>query len=564
MRAGHPESANRTRFHQRSVGSDGRVYFKGHDLIGVLTVTDSADESDGILKIPLNPIKLGFEALQLETQLHQQYRFTKFQIHLPPTASTFVNGDCVGWFDRDPNEAAPGGLEGLQRAWYKGAQTCTFRKGHTWSMPRYDSLPALYCQDNGSDERFVDQATFTIEVMNPPSTYTGSSPGKVELSVELWCSYEVEFLVRNLAIDTVNEPQFMMVHADGTDNNYNDIFGFQGVITNDTPVIPGDMTIPGMFFGTTSGLGESKDKLDTKSVTRASIMGMLAGYGMDMGSAYMMHAAVQGDFTQGFNIDISNTVNCDVVVHDSDVYIAATSIMAPTHYITVTEPGLISTLMLDEGAWTIGDDGALMKLPPGEYDVIWSSTTAWNQDQTQYPTVSDSMVSVALLAVQRGPPLMSWAGSGTVEGTLWQRWKKLPADDRRRMKFPEFLAEYRKRKNPDNKREEEAIIDGIVQDIEDVPAGFLRADKLLDFSKVISPPKALVETKSDAPQAKKLTALTVPSPASEPPQERSLASRKAALLLEAAKLGFTVGDSDFQLVHGPATALLPATPAVRS
>jgi hypothetical protein len=431
-------------------------------------------------------------------------------------------------------------------------------------MPKYDALPALYCQDNGSDERFVDQATFTIEVMNPPSTYTGASPGKVELSVELWCSYEVEFLVRNLAIDTVNEPQFMMVHGTGDDCTYNDVWGFGGVITNDTPLIPGDMTIPGMFFGTTSGLGGLEGKSDEKSVTRASIVGMLAGYGMDMGSAYMMHGANFGEFTQGFNIDISNTVNCDVVQHDSDVYIAATSIMAPTHFVTVTEPGLISTLMLDEGAWTIDDDGSLQKLPPGEYDIIWSSTMFWNQDQTQFPAITDMSFSVALLAVQRGPPLMSWAGSGTVEGNLWQRWKKLPPDDRRKMKFPEFLAEYRKRKNPDGKREEEAIIDGIVHDIEDVPAGFLRADKLLDFSKVIAPSKASVETKSDAPQAKKLTALTVPSPASEPPQERSLASRKAALLLEAAKLGFTVGDSDFQLVHGPATALLPATPAVRS
>jgi len=164
----------------------------------------------------------------------------------------------------------PEGIVGLQVGYYKGGKVGSYKKGHTWSMPHFDGLPVLYCNDNGSDERFVTQAIFNLQVVTPPSVYTGTTTptdNQVNLVLELWSTYDCEFFVPDITESFADAPDRLQLRAGPTPfGNFTmaDMFYFDsGMTTKDSGIKP---NIPGFFWGSWNG---------------ADHIGILNRYGMD-------------------------------------------------------------------------------------------------------------------------------------------------------------------------------------------------------------------------------------------------------------------------------------------
>jgi len=123
------------------------------------------------------------------------------------SAGDFVNGDCLGWYDRDPDEVLPEGTEGLQIGYYKGGTSGAFKHAHTWRMPNYPDLPILYTRDISSDARLVNQGVFNLQVVLPPSIYVASAEtAAIDLSLEFYCRYKCRFFVNDITAVLSNGP----------------------------------------------------------------------------------------------------------------------------------------------------------------------------------------------------------------------------------------------------------------------------------------------------------------------------------------------------------------------
>jgi len=255
----------------------------GHDMIGTVELLSTSQEADDIIRMEINPVALGFPALSKQAELNQQFKFHSFSVRMPDTATSFVNGDALGWFDRDPNEELPEGIVGLQVGYYKGGKVGSFKKGHQWHLPRFDQLPVLYCNDNGSDERFVTQAIFNLQVITPPSVYTGTTEptdNQVNLVLELWATYDCEFFVPDITESFADAPDQLLLQAQGNAGTLNflatDPLVFStSTVEEDILGIPAN--IPGFYWI----LDQGSDRC-----------GILAGYGMDAVSQIAYQVAI--------------------------------------------------------------------------------------------------------------------------------------------------------------------------------------------------------------------------------------------------------------------------------
>jgi hypothetical protein len=513
-----------------------------------------------VFKFPINPTKLGFKALGIECQLHQQYIFEHFEVHLPATASDFVNGDCIGWYNRDPNEPEPAGEDALQIAWYKGGQQCTFRKGHTWTMPRFPNLPALYCQDNGSDERFVDQAVFTCDVVNPPSVYTGTTPGQVDLNIELWCSYSVRFMVKNIDQNPTDRPQYAVTSTDDAKVcTPEDPLGFDGPLSIAPALKPAnaDGWIPGLFYAKVplpdalERIERNKNGPNTVPID-GSAYGILAGYGMDTACGFNSTSLTIGTLTQGYPLDLTSYgVNIDVLLASGNGYTASTSAANIDSLLEIPVPGLISDMDFPSGLRVYnGSTGLFDAQPPGVYQIIWAHIVAYGQATELYNNPTNENIWISMLCGSSGPPLAAWAGDATVEGQCLAAYRNLSPKQRHGLSLKQFIARYKALRKPQAEPKDKALMEALITQVS---------------AEQTTAPPPLEEVKVREVKGNTDQGAAIPESKAVPPLVAThLANRRAALLREAAASGWTLvpngaprpvggqpAESSFSLSSGP-------------
>jgi hypothetical protein len=476
----HAGPVARKGYHTRSIGAGGNVRWEGHDLLGVLTISDDSAESQDIITFQVNPSTMGFKALAKECQLHQQYKFSKFEVHVPGTASSFVNGDGMGYFTRDVNQTPEGGLDGLQVGWYLGGEQCTFKNGKTFRMPHFPNLPNLYCQDLDSDKRLVNQCIFNFKVVNPPSTYSsGPSEGQVDLRVEFWASYVCDFFVKGLVDNVLSEPQFTIVQTDNPHEgewSANDPMGWHGPTFLSTLNIPPSSKgyIPGLFVGT-KALPAAKDGKTPNDVTGCDVFGIAAGYGLDTACGWHVGVVTeaQSAFSNGFPIKLHPyMINC---THDFAVgmnYTSAASNVCGTFVLQVDVPGATQEVFMPEGYWLCDETGSwdFYGAIGENLEVVWMSSFKWNASEGSFDEkeMANTHLLVSMACSDDGPALAAWAGDATVEGKAWRAWTGLAGTERSAVKFKDFLKKFRElRRPPKTDTEDQKKLAELVEEVKE-------------------------------------------------------------------------------------------------
>lgn len=441
------EHGNRTgerkRVHKRYTNARGDVRMVGHDFIGVFTIADDALSADTIVSFNLNPTELPFEALQIQSQLHQQFTFDDFAVHMPNTASDFVNGDALGWYDRDPNEAVPAGVSGIQLGYFKQGVSGAYKAGHVWQQPKFPNLPELYCQSNFSDDRFTVQSIFNLQVITPPSTYISGSATPVELLVELWAAYSCHFKVPNLA------PNFSQGGPSARFFSASPSVG----PTVDDPLQCSDNTMALATTGQPGGqfnwveddfTGLALD-VDSKGYSRISL---LKGYGHDHVPGIKVIFSVNGTEAIVYGAStFTDAYNCAVA--DGGWYQNSSTASATWLNVALLTLDPPAPLTLNQ-PWVITRPGFLERFVTGPYPVI--AAFSMHVASTIGSWGPSGAFCLQATGFNHGDVKSSlyYAGRATIEGQCLAKWREM--DPSKRGTAAAFVREYlarRKKKRPD-------------------------------------------------------------------------------------------------------------------
>jgi len=464
---------SRRRTAQRFVRPDGNASMVGHDFVGTLEITDTAEAGDLVFGLSINPVDLGFPALTVETQLHQQYLFRQFAIHMVNTVGAFINGDVLGWFDRDPDEIIPEGDAAIQIGYYKGGSSGAFKKGHTWHMPHYPDLPLLYCRDISSDQRLVNQAEFNMNIINPPSLYTTTAEATaVALNVEIWASYLCEFRVKDITQLILQQPPVAAVanvpnpSQSLNVSEYNPL-GQNGPASSHWEALSGSNTagLVGLFFG--------------YSVTAVgSFVGMLAGSPFSNISELVIEC--EGGNTNDYKVwgagimDGAYTLGCTVTNEFWQPASTSTTTVGAMSRgsVTVTVPGSVNGTMgsdfggggVTDNIYYIDPQGQVKPYPYNAADEVLWGVYLQGSSATYTSTLPYNMRVFPVTYAIGGAALTY--GPATVEGRCMTRWKEMSNAQRREYKgvFKEFVREVKmalKPKKPDISPELEEALRGL-------------------------------------------------------------------------------------------------------
>lgn len=437
-------AGTRKRYSRRYQSAAGNVRMVGHDLMGTLTISENAQESEFIFTKAINPVELGFPAMATEAQLHQQFLFDAFDVHMPNTATSFINGDSLGWFDRDPNEVVPVGIEGLQIGFYKGGQVGVFKKGHTWTMPHFPNLPELFIADNGSDDRLTQQCVFNLQIVTPPSVYNSGAAEQVSLVVEFWASYSIEFRVKDISRTTNLRSVFVKNNTLAVTLDANDPLGWTATGSNTMTRLSYDDNYPCSRLAPNHIPGLTWGKI-TEFGTSYSFFGIQSGYSPQVASLVMetyLKTTVFDDYVQlGSGAIFYNAVNGTSAVpwgtnpmtvfqgnlKESDEKKITNTLIRVV--LSQEIPGVTSNIFLDEGGWQSDPSGVPQLLPPGFYEMeffmgLKGAEGKWN------PTAGDepAMVSCFMITSEASHDIIGDAGDATVEGqarVFWTLQRKL-------------------------------------------------------------------------------------------------------------------------------------------
>jgi len=478
----------------RRFTSGGNTNMVGHDFVGTLVISDGAQEADVVVSVSVNPVDLGFPALSVESQLHQQYLFRSFALHMVRSGTDFLTGDMLGWYDRDPDEELPPGIEGLQVGYYKGGTSAAFKDGHTWHMPKFPGLPVLYTRDLSSDERLVNQSQFNLQIINPPSVFNGSTAERVELEIELWASYDCQFMVKDITFavgnpfprnhiyfgDTADTPGTQWSSGPGQNNG---IFlcsqSAAGSTTMNTVQVRGDaaafhnpLGLSGFFFG-------------FSSYYQNPVFGMLKGYGFNKATQFSLTwNSTKSCSLTCEGIDTTNTTftNCSINLMGNQgvaPYVASSGRgsniqQSWTYVINVTDPGEAQTptWASDDQIYLV-NEGSISVMPyDAAREFIWSVAVMCADTGTSTATIIGEVQRLdIMLEEMEGFGLLSPAckpGAATIEGMAkkkfadmdnkskseyggrWQNYLKRVREKRRPppKPLPDYLCDEKDEKKP--------------------------------------------------------------------------------------------------------------------
>lgn len=468
-------SGARGRPASRRFGSAGGTTMVGHDFAGTLVVLETASEADVVMSISVNPVDLGFPALTIESQLHQQYEFQDFAVHFVRSGTAFLTGDMLGWYDRDPDEILPQGIEGIQVGYYKNGTTAAFKDGHVFHMPRFPDLPLLFTRDISSDERLVNQCVFNLQVVTPPSVFNGGEAEQVELPVEFWVSYRCRFSVKDITFNprdnfpnnhVWNNAQSGAVTLDG--NVTGGVFcmanSSTGVINDNVNWFPnlndyGPLAcvgLPGMFWGYKNTFG-------------SGVIGMLAGYGFNKARRFdILWSSLKTSKLTALGVDPGFPalyINCTIDSSYGRVAPYTASADAGTYntqqthlwHVVVNNPGQIQTpdWSSNDRIWFIDHDGTVALLP---YDAtreqLWEASFIFNGTGTATVAVTaeTQYLDVSLVEYE-GFGLISPAitpGPATLEGIVKDKFQKMDNKERCEYKgeWQRYLSHVRELRKP--------------------------------------------------------------------------------------------------------------------
>ena len=466
-------SGARGRPASRRFASAGGTTMVGHDFAGTLVVLQTASEADVVMSMSINPVDLGFPALTIESQLHQQYEFQDFAVHFVRSGTAFLTGDMLGWYDRDPDEILPPGIEGIQVGYFKDGTTAAFKDGHVFHMPRFPDLPLLFTRDISSDERLVNQCVFNLQVVTPPSVFNGGEAEQVELPVEFWVSYRCKFSVKDITFNP----------RDGFPNNHVWNNAESGAITLegrpnggvfcmacDNASVPnsnvnwypnlndygpaGCVGLPGMFWGYKVSAG-------------SGVIGMLAGYGFNKQQRLdILWTSLKTSKITSLGVDpTSSFTNCTVDYSAGRVAPYTPSASAgpyntqQTHlwHVTVNNPGQIQTPTWSSAdrVWFIDHDGSVGLMPyDATRETLWEASFVFNDTGTATVgvTVETQYLDVSLVQYE-GFGLLSPAitpGAATVEGLVKAKFESMDNKERCEYKgeWQRYLSHVRELRKP--------------------------------------------------------------------------------------------------------------------
>lgn len=456
----------------------------GHDLVTVTQITDTAEPTSLVFTLSVNPVDLGFPALSTESTLHQQYIFEDFEIHMVSSAGDMVNGDMLGWYDRDPDEVLPPGLEGLQVGYYKGGTTGAFKRAHTWRMPKYPGLPVLYCRDISSDERLVNQCAFNLQVVNPPSIYVSSADtSAIKLNCEFWCSYRCRFFVNDITQLLNTQPALALYSISGVGGSVLRDAGCLGLRDADLKTGP---PIPASFAeanGTWLGMA-----LGYCAGSNCEFFCALKGYGTDSVAAFELALGGKEDglgtvgwrtlYDKDFSA-VATTVGVSVTL-DARVPALADRKdweIGGEHKLSceVENPGRNVGTLADLGiaptdlerAWMFDTDGSVKTLHDlgvtVDDDVLWmiktqGTLTTLTGDHYASASYFPTRCWATVFHYKTGSVALAF-GDATTEGKAMEEWKAMSNKDRASWGGhpAEFIRAVKKKMREDERPEEDEV-----------------------------------------------------------------------------------------------------------
>jgi hypothetical protein len=395
--------------HRSFLHPNGDVTMVGRDVIGFFTVADSAQPGDKIIDFPINPVSLGFPALTLESQLHDQYYFEEFEVIMPPTVGTMTNGDFIGFYNRDPDQPQPDGEEAIQIGAYKQGKVAVFKEGAKMPLPKFESVPTLYCSQLGDDSRLTEQATYQEQIVTPPYINNGTEADQVDTPTERWCHYRCHFKVSTINESAIGQGLSAVLYSGDT---YQETKGDPLNLNNITEfaAVP-EFTPFNTFYGLCLGVDGDGN---------GDFVGVVDGYGADFIPAVQI-SIYEGDpeakMASGFSQTLENCVN------EVDVSAWSTTHSLVTSMTKVTVPGK-KTRKTVSVMWILTQQG-WQQFPADAYDFIWRLILT----KTTVGTGATDSWYLMVSAMKQAPDLnqlsLSRAGPATVEGLAVERWEKL-------------------------------------------------------------------------------------------------------------------------------------------
>lgn len=466
------------RGHKKYTSESGRTSYVGHDLVGQFNILDTAMEADEVLHLNINPLELSFPALKIETQLDQQYKCTSFSIHFACQVSDNVNGSLLGYWNPDPDEVIPSDIDGLQIGIYKGGVPQAMKRSMTFEMPAM-KRPLLYCRDNGSDDRLVNQCQFKCQVVTPPSIQTDVIATQIQAPIEVWCSYHFEFFARDLQpLD--NDTQAYLVSYEETMSLYNnymasatfgvgtkafelDVFGICNSIAdtgNNTPprsLLAEDSKVGWVdAHSNAMGLFVSFDP-----VNNWSMIGLLQGYGNDFVDHAYIEYRVRPE-TVGTDalpiLDVAGgfgNFNCNALQFNGPYSAggggSTTNVLLNSIHLEIPVPGRTTNIPLSKYTWVCNAQDQWNLLEPGTYNVVWVMN-GFKQTATPvaYPSLNGTQLMVQLQQQIVASPTR-FAGPATLEYYAIQAYDQLSNEERCQTTIRDIIRQYKLDRMPDRK-----------------------------------------------------------------------------------------------------------------
>lgn len=469
--------------HHKYTDAKGNVRMVGRDLAGLLTISDDSEQTDIIFEQIIAPDKLGFPALSIESLLHEQFYFTEMHFDTPDNASAFVNGDVLGFFNRDPSAPLPSGFSGLQAGYFKGGHIGVYKQGFEYKMPLFEDTPVLYVNAEGSDDRLTEQCTFQIMVVNPPTVYSSGGGGAdaVQLPIEIWATYSCEFYVATIDNATLNQGPCTAWYRSQIADSKVDPLGCALPATGAGGIEYKSWQsrfkpVPGFFMATNA---------------TTSVLGVLANYGSDTVEF------VQVDVTRGtYQIAIDYITPLAAGVHLAtlressqglanfvDTLAAHPSREFDRYLLQIDTPGYSENIqfssirVVDPGSSTGWKELSPTQMYPVNWYIAFSSSAA----NANPMFVSIACTSIASTGVAASS-MYNKCGIATVEGQATQRWRDMTPKERAEFgSVDDFIKAIKRDKSPPKEKKI------LVEDIE-------------DFAKWASQAQAIPEEKIPAPE----------------------------------------------------------------
>jgi hypothetical protein len=167
--------------------STSNATFSGTDFISTVTWGVGNVEGDNLISKLINPYMVTGSRLAKLAPLWEMYRFTHVSFQYVNSIGTTSNGQLIHAITRDVDDPVSSGRSNIQMlssipnrkefAPYRPSTCGTKLKNDKW----------YYTDDNGSDDRLVDQGRYQLAVSVPNTALNSTTTGK------LYFSYKIEF-----------------------------------------------------------------------------------------------------------------------------------------------------------------------------------------------------------------------------------------------------------------------------------------------------------------------------------------------------------------------------------